>query len=262
MSVHGQVAHEIGRKIVSGAIPEGAFLPREAELAERYRASRQAVREALKVLAAKGLVTSRRRAGTHVLPKSHWNLLDPDVIAWFPPGAVTAGFLRDLVEVRRAIEPMAAGFAAQRGSEESIAAIGEALEMMRAVEKPSDAFFVADVAFHDAVLSASGNVIIDRLSQIIGPLLRTSFELHFHGVIDALANPNEIRVAVDTSLDRHAAVYQAIRERDPARARAATEALLTQISAEVDFAVRGTGTGKRRDSQGSTRAGPPGRPPP
>ena len=66
--VHGHVAHEIGRLIVSGAIPVGAYLPREAELAERYGASRQAVREGLKVLGAKGLVASRRRAGTHVLP--------------------------------------------------------------------------------------------------------------------------------------------------------------------------------------------------
>ncbi len=190
--VHGQVAHEIGRLIVSGAIPEGAFLPREAELAERYGASRQAVREALKVLGAKGLVASRRRAGTHVLPRHSWNLLDPDVIAWYPTGEVPLEFLKDLIEVRHAIEPAAAVYAAERGTVDAIAAIGEALEVMRAVEKPSEAFFAADAAFHDAIFSASGNTLFDRLSTIIGPLMRTSFELHYRGVETAFTTPDEI----------------------------------------------------------------------
>lgn len=236
---HGQVAHEIGRKIVSGAIPEGSFLSRETELAARFGVSRQAVREALKVLGAKGLVASRRRAGTHVLPRASWNLLDPDVLAWHPAGEIPGVFLRDLIEVRRALEPAAAVHAAMRGSSDAIAAIGEALEAMRAVRKPSEAFFAADAAFHGAIFSASGNALMERLSAIIGPLMRTSFELHFRGVETALAAPDEIASAVDTSLDRHAAVYEAIRDRDPARALDAAQALLAHISTEVDYATRG-----------------------
>ena len=116
VALHGQVAHEIGRRIVSGAIAEGEFLPREAELAEQFAVSRQAVREALKVLAAKGLVTSRRRAGTYVMPR----------VDLEPPRSrrhrlASAGrscrpnSSSDLVELRRLIEPAAAEFAAERG---------------------------------------------------------------------------------------------------------------------------------------------------
>ena len=236
--VHGHVAHEVGRLIVSGAIPVGAYLPREAELAERYGASRQAVREGLKVLGAKGLVASRRRAGTHVLPRASWNLLDPDVIAWYPPGGMPPELLEDLIALRQAIEPAAAVNAAGRGSAEAIAAIGAALEAMRSAEKPSEAFFAADAEFHDAIFSASGNTLFDRLSTIIIPLMRTSFELHFRGVETALATLDQISAAVETSIDRHAAVHQAILDRDPARARQATDALLAQVSTEVAHATR------------------------
>lgn len=227
--------------IVSGAIAEGTYLPREAELAERFGASRQAVREALKVLAAKGLVVSRRRAGTSVLPRSNWNLLDPDVIAWHPVDRVPREFLEDLIEVRHAIEPAAAVHAARRGDAKAIAAIGDALETMRVVAKPSNAFFAADAAFHDAILLASGNALFDRLSTVLGPLMRTSFELHFRGVEAALVEPGRIAAAVQSSLELHAEVYRAISNRDPSRARAATEALLTHISTEVDYATRKRG---------------------
>lgn len=240
--IHGQVAHEIGRIIVSGAIPEGGALPRETELAGRFGVSRQAVREALKVLGAKGLVASRRRAGTHVLPRTSWNLLDPDVLAWHPAGEMPRAFLRDLVEVRRALEPSAAVHAATRASDDEVAAIGEALEAMRAVRKPSEEFFAADAAFHGAIFAASGNALMERLGGVIGPLMRASFELHFRGVETALAAPDEVASAVDTSIHRHAAVYHAIRDRDPDRARSATDALLAQVSAEVDYATRGAGS--------------------
>ena len=138
-ALHGQVAHEIGRQIVSGVIAEGDYLPREAELAARYGVSRQAVREALKVLAAKGLVVSRRRAGTRVTPRLTWNLLDPDVLAWHPPEAIDHAFFKDLVELRRLIEPAAATFAAQRGDAEKIAPITAAFERMRSAAAAEDA---------------------------------------------------------------------------------------------------------------------------
>jgi DNA-binding FadR family transcriptional regulator len=117
-ALHGQVAHKIGRRIAEGSISTGALLPREAELASQFGVSRQAIREALKVLAAKGLVASRRRTGTHVLPRSSWNLLDPDVLAWHPPERVPRDLLKDLIELRFLIEPAAAEAAASRASPE------------------------------------------------------------------------------------------------------------------------------------------------
>jgi GntR family transcriptional regulator, galactonate operon transcriptional repressor len=236
--VHGHLAHEVGRMIVSGAVAQGALLPREAELSERYGASRQAVREALKVLAAKGLVQSRRRAGTRVLPRASWNMFDPDVVAWIPPDKVPPDVLRDLFEMRKAIEPVAAFRAAARRDRASVAAIGASLERMIEVEKPSEEFFEADESFHDSILSASGNAMFDQVGRVFGPLLRTSFETHFRGVIVALGDIEAIRSAVQISMDRHAAVYEAIAKHDPERARKASEALLAQIETEIEYVVK------------------------
>jgi GntR family transcriptional regulator, galactonate operon transcriptional repressor len=177
LALHGQVAHSIGRRIVEGSIKENTFLPREAELATQFGVSRQAVREALKVLAAKGLVASRRRTGTSVLPRSSWNLLDPDVLAWHPPERVPPDFLKDLVELRRLIEPAAAERAATRATAEEIAALGTALDAMRATVDDRAAFIEADVEFHALVSAASGNVLFDRLSAMYAPLLGASFAL-------------------------------------------------------------------------------------
>lgn len=217
-ALHGQVAHQIGRRIVEGTIAEGAFLPREAELAVEFNVSRQAIREALKVLAAKGLVTSRRRTGTHVLPRAEWNLLDPDVLAWHPPERMPSDFLNDLVELRRLIEPAAAEAAARNGRPQDIAAIGKALDDMRKAADDRLAFVAADVEFHAAVSVASGNVLFDRLSATYAPLLNASF---------ALLTERTPRAQRESDiLPTHTAVYEAIVARDPAGARRAMESLL------------------------------------
>ena len=220
--LHGQVAHEIGRRIVSGAIGQGEFLPRESELSEQFCVSRQAIREALKVLAAKGLVNSRRRAGTYVTPRRTWNLLDPDVLAWHPPVELTPDFLSDLVELRRLIEPAAAGFAASRGAPEKVAGIGAALDRMRQTVGDSEAYAAADADFHVAIFAASGNALIDRLSTILGPLFEASFRLHGQA-----GGPTASSVAI------HEAVYDAIVARDSVKARRAMETILTLASTQI-----------------------------
>jgi DNA-binding FadR family transcriptional regulator len=225
-ALHGQVAHEIGRQIVSGVIREGEFLPREAELSERFSVSRQAVREALKVLAAKGLILSRRRAGTCVTPRAAWNLLDPDVLAWHSPEELAPDFLSDLVELRRLIEPAAARLAAARGVPAKIASIGEALDAMRrAVDEP-DAFYAADVDFHIAVFGASGNTLIERLSTILRPLLRSSFRLQ-----------GEAGGSLRHWVPLHEAVYDAIVARDPAAAGTAMDGVLALASSDLTKAM-------------------------
>ncbi len=221
-ALHGQVAHEIGRQIVSGTIAEGGFLPREAELSEQYAVSRQAIREALKVLAAKGLVASRRRAGTFVTPRSTWNLLDPDVLAWHPPAELDPDFLNDLVELRRLIEPAALQFAAARGEPAGLKGIGAALQQMRDTISDNAAYAAADAEFHMAIFAASGNALIERLSHIIGPLLEASFRLQAR-----YGPPGESSVAL------HATIYEGIVAGDTAKARRALESVLDNASSQV-----------------------------
>ena len=222
--LHGKVAHDIGRRIVSGEVPEGAFLPREAELAMQFCVSRQAVREALKVLAAKGLVQSRRRTGTRILPRASWNLLDPDVLAWHPPANFGPRLLADLGELRRLIEPAAAEFAATRGDRAGVAAIGAALgEMQRSVDAP-EAFRHADAGFHVAVFAASGNEFISRLSDILGPLLQASFQLHDQ------ARGKDINAE---GVPMHEMIYAAIVAGNGVKARREMENLLSAVSRDI-----------------------------
>ncbi len=221
-ALHARVAHEIGRRIVSSVYAEGASLPRESELAEEFGLSRQAVREALKVLAAKGLVASRRRTGTSVLPRAQWNLLDPDVLAWHAPENIRREFLDDLIELRRVIEPAAAALAARRVDPERLARIKAALDGMQAnVDNPTE-FLAADADFHAALLTASGNTLFERLSTIIVPVLNMGFKLQ------AQASPE-----FHTALEQHTAVYEAIGRSDPQAAHDTMVEILTTAQQTV-----------------------------
>ena len=219
VGLHGQVAHRIGRRIVSGEIAEGAFLPRESELSEEFAVSRQAIREGLKVLAAKGLVTSRRRAGTSVSPRKSWNLLDPDVMAWH--GEMPTDFHRELFEMRRLIEPAAAAYAAIRGKPEEVARIGVALDAMRATVGDTAAFQKGNVEFHTAIFAAAGNSLIERFNIILGPLLAASYR--------ALKPPFPIE-DYHGGVERLVPIYDAIRARDPLTAQEAMEKALSEAS--------------------------------
>jgi len=221
-ALHGQVAHDIGRQIVSGTIAEGRFLPREAELSQSFGVSRQAVREGLKVLAAKGLVGSRRRAGTYVLPRSDWNLLDPDVLAWHTPSELDPAFIKDLIELRRVIEPAAVEMAAARADAAGIEGIASALRRMQEGAGDIAAFSTADAEFHMAIFAASGNALIERLSHILGPLLAISIQAQ-----------GRFGMELPASIAMHAEIHQAIVAHDVTRAKAALDGVLNQATDEA-----------------------------
>ena len=137
--VHGTIVLAIGEDIVRGTIKPGERLPQEAALIERFRASRTAIREAMKVLAAKGLVRARQRAGTKVRPRAEWDLLDADVLSWHDPDTINDTLVGDLVELRQFLEPKAARLAAQRATEEDIETMQAAHEKMAgAAADPTD----------------------------------------------------------------------------------------------------------------------------
>lgn len=229
-SQHGRVAHEIGRQIVTGSIKEGDTLPREAEFAARYGVSRQAVREALKVLAAKGLVQTRRRAGSVVPARRNWHLFDPDVLAWhMGPAKLPPGFLADLIELRGLIEPGAAAMAASRGKPDRIERIRTALGGMHAAEGEA-AQYATDVAFHVAIFAASGNVLIERLSRILAPLLGAS-----------LYEQGNLASSLEAAIAMHGATYECIANSDPDGARRSMEVMLGTAASGINRMRRGTG---------------------
>ncbi|WP_422057198.1 FadR/GntR family transcriptional regulator [Sphingomonas sp.] len=156
--LRGAVAHYLGRAIVSGEIAPGERLTGEVANAEALDVSRSAYREAIQVLAAKGLVESRTKAGTRVQPRSRWNLLDPDIVAWAFSGEPDPGFVRDLFELRAIVEPAAARLAAQRRDKDDIAALKAGLVGMRRHTLATEAGRDADRAFHDALITLSASI--------------------------------------------------------------------------------------------------------
>ncbi|MFY8044362.1 MAG: FadR/GntR family transcriptional regulator [Rhodoferax sp.] len=171
-NLHGQVVNEMGRRIVGGVYAAGGLLPNEELLCQELSVSRTALREAVKVLAAKGLLESRPRVGTRVRTKDLWNLLDPDILAWRCATGVDAEFLRHLMELREILEPAAASLAANSRSSDQLAAIGSALSRMQFASNISQ-WVEADLEFHTAILRATNNPLLMPLAAIIGSALES-----------------------------------------------------------------------------------------
>lgn len=153
---------------MGGQIAPGERLTGEIVNAETLDVSRSAYREAIQALTAKGLVESRTKAGTRVLPRSRWNLLDPDVLAWAFAGEPDYDFIRDLFELRAIVEPAAARLAATRRERDDVAALKAALAGMRRHTLATEAGRQADREFHDALLRATHNEAMMALSASIG----------------------------------------------------------------------------------------------
>jgi DNA-binding FadR family transcriptional regulator len=163
----GQVAERLGVAIISGEFRAGELLPNEERLRSEISVSRTAYREAVKILTAKGLVEARPRSGTRVAPRSGWNLIDPDVLAWHLAADPNEVFIRDLFELRRFVEPGAARLAALRRTAGDLARIDEALQGL-ITEKPySEANIRADVRFHESIFAAAHNRSLDCLANVV-----------------------------------------------------------------------------------------------
>ncbi len=211
---HAAVAQAIGRRIVHGEFPTGAVLPNEAMWAAEFGVSRSVVREAIKFLSAKGLLTSRPRVGSRVEPRQRWNLLDYDVLGWYADAPGRAEFLVSLQQFRRIFEPEAAALAAERRSDEQMAKISGACAAMdnarTMVERGT-----ADVEFHLAILEASGNELLLPLGVLIESALNNLF-----------VSVNRAAGQLRHAQDLHESIERAIRQRKPQAARKAVLALM------------------------------------
>ena len=206
----------LGRAIVTGGY-EGRRFPTEAELALEHSVSRSVTREAVKMLTAKGLLTARPRKGTTVQPPSCWNLFDADVLRWLLERSFSLELLRQFSELRIAIEPEAAALAARAADPAAVAAIAGGYARMEAAEAGRDDALESDIAFHIAVLQASGNPFYRQFRDVVETALRTSirFTNRFKG-----------RTA---SLPAHHAVLDAIAARDPERARDTMATIIGEV---------------------------------
>ncbi|MBW8882402.1 MAG: FadR family transcriptional regulator [Asticcacaulis sp.] len=213
----------LGQSIVTGEFDTTTF-PTEAELCTRYGASRTVTREAVKMLSAKGLLSSRQRQGTRVEPVDNWNLLDPDVLRWLMERPFSNKIYREFAQMRLAIEPMAAALAAEVQDRKAIAAIRDGLEAMIRTAGDQEAELQADIDFHVAILKASGNPFFWRLKPLINNALQLSIQL-----------TNKIS-GHTASIAAHEAVLVAIEDGEPAAAEAASKVILTEALKLIEAA--------------------------
>jgi DNA-binding FadR family transcriptional regulator len=176
-SNHAEVARSIGVDIIAGRYAEGVRLPGDAELTAMFGVSRPVLRESVKTLVAKGLLTTKARVGTVVRERAAWNMFDADVLAWHLDAGIDRRFLNDLAEIRLAVEPRAAALAAKRRSEEDIAELQRSMDRMRQEPSESAGFADADLAVHLAVARASGNPFMRSVGHVIEAALRAAFML-------------------------------------------------------------------------------------
>lgn len=187
--------------------------------------SRTVVREAIKSLAAKGLVESRAKRGTIVLPPRAWNYLDPDVLDWQSRADVDGRHLIHLTELRQTIEPAAAALAAERASEDELNLISDACEEMAQTAHSVEDFLVADRRFHTEILHATGNPFFSPVANVISVTLEASLRV-------TNRQPDENRASVHL----HRKVMKAVCSRNANRARSAMTALLSDAARRMELA--------------------------
>lgn len=227
--LHGQLVQQLGQMIVSGDLGADRPLVPE-EIGQRFEVSRTVVRESLRVLEAKGLVSARPNVGTRVRPVSDWNLLDPDIIEWRAFGPQREDQRRELCELRWTIEPLAARLAVGHGRDEIQQRLADMVEIMGHALGQGDSvtFSRADSEFHTLLLQAAGNKMLEHLSGIVAAALQVS-----GGPVTGCERPTEAAIA------QHQRIVEALGVGDPAAAESAMRQLLSVRSEPVVAQVSG-----------------------
>ncbi|MEO8243659.1 MAG: FadR/GntR family transcriptional regulator [bacterium] len=228
VNAHAAVAEVIGSRIVRGDYPPGTVLPNEARWSADFNVGRSVIREAIKVLMSKGLLTSRPKVGSRVEPRERWNLLDRDVLTWWTANPDGENVLRTLQQFRRIFEPEAAALAAERRSQAEMAAISAACHDMATAKALAERTF-ADMRFHLCILKASGNELLVPLGGLIDSALKNLFLLITREAGD-----------IQYAQSLHNNIERAIALKRPKSARQAVHKLLDNSDAMIDIWVRRT----------------------
>lgn len=212
-SLFAHVVENLGARIVRGELGPGLPFPKEADLSVEFGASRSVIREAVKALAARGLLASQTRTGIRVLEPFNWNLLDAEVLNWRYSAMSSRQFHDELFEIRRMIEPAATRLAALRGTAREIAAIALAFDAMRRASPAERSRVEADLRFHHAILAASHNNLLLQMGNLIAVGLDIAHR----------TSPQSFVLF----LPLHEAVHDAIARRDGGAAAMAMQHLLS-----------------------------------
>ncbi len=216
--LHERVVEAITDRILHGDLKPGDPLPPEPELGQQFGVSRTVIREAMKMLQARGLIEVIQGKGT--LVSSNLFEISSDILsmALQQKGAT----LMELWEVRRILEVEVAGLAAERATEDDLREMARALELMRGKPGEVEGYVEAEVAFHEALTKAAYNPVMNLITRSVGELLRHSRRVSFRG-------PEGVKVAMAA----HEAIYQAVAAREPQAARQAMRRHLDETAADL-----------------------------
>jgi DNA-binding FadR family transcriptional regulator len=227
--LHGAIARKLGVAIVSGAYKPGDIFDNEVVFSEQLKVSRTAYREAVRILAAKGLLESRPKTGTQVNRRNRWNFLDPDVLSWiFESPRPDPEFVRSIFELREVVEPAAAAFAAERRDIDDLARMRRSLMDMQKFGLDVEEGRIADRDFHDAILEATRNDPLQTLASGIGAAVRWT----------TIFKQRRRKLPRDPMPD-HWRVFDAIAMGDPELARAAMKELIQFALQDTNFELLG-----------------------
>lgn len=235
--VHADIVDTLGVQIVGGNWQPGESLPTEAELMTDLQVSRTVVREALRVLRAKGLVESRPMAGAHVRPRHDWRLLDPDVLQWRIDSDGREALLRDLMEVRLIVEPAAVRSATQRADDAARDRVRAVWDRMRTA-RDLETFIDADIDFHATLLSAAGNEILEQLFAVIEAAQRLLMDLQMRAAKTLVEQPELAK-----TLKLHGRVVDAFLDGRGDEAEQAMHALIESAITDAEKGLQTIGVG-------------------
>ncbi|WGL50546.1 FadR/GntR family transcriptional regulator [Nocardioides sp. BP30] len=203
------VVEDLVDAIVSGRLEPGTLLPPEGPLSEQFGVSRTVIRESVKRVEEKGLVTIARGRGTQVRPTSSWNMLDRTVLTSLIKHDDSLGVLDELSVIRAQLESVMAAEAARVRDADQLARLDAALRRMRETVDDQTAFRHADIEFHEVVMATSGNRLAESIARILMERALESWRYHGVDTADAFA----------LTLSEHAAIHAAITEQDAVRAQ-------------------------------------------
>ena len=218
-----QLTHKLGKAIVQGKYDSNGRLPSEAELCTEFDVSRTATREAVKMLSAKGMLSSRPKQGIKVEPQTHWNMFDIDVLEWILSSKPSLSLLKEFTQMRYAIEPEAAALGAANPPEGGFTELHLALERMDNAEKGLDDALESDIDFHTSILQASQNRFITQMQEFTSTALRVSIRY-----------TNRIKGVAAADVEKHRDVLTAMEAGDADLARSTMQDLLGEALALID----------------------------
>ncbi len=210
------LAEKLGQQILAGDYQAGSILPGEMELGEQFGVSRTAVREAVKMLAAKGMLLPRPRIGTRVMPQSQWNFLDQDLLTWWMTKENFDQVMQHFLILRTSLEPQACSLAAANASHQQTARLAELMAEMRALHIQFDRehWIQVDTQFHQLIYEASGNPFLTSFANLFSSV----YQSYFRAITG-----NEV-----IKLQHHQAIVDAILAGDSAEALASCQILLRE----------------------------------